>query len=458
MLFGHWFVNKEEMNVWRYIGVAVLTLLFYLGCMAQDTDITLYLLKVDYAKQLKLDTLPEIAEKVEMYKRNQIFSSFVQSIPVDGNSSKLRFGSEEAVLVKQVFRKTPQNITTTQLKSIKEQMDSVSQQLSRGASFDELVERYSDSKAPFLVRKLQMPEEFEQRVFTMREGEVSAPFESPLGFHIVQVVSKEDSPSKEIKDSKSISLISLTESLKKEFAFTREEENCKDLLRRGKSDKTLFSIAGKPYTGIDFARFYMADYGGISTKLDEFITKCLIDAKLAQLQETGTSLSSELESYKNELLVSEVTFREIVRPSQDEQALKAYFDTHKDDFRWAEERYKGALIQGTTKKLVKQARKLLKKSPYGSWEDLILQRFTVEGNPVIKLEKGVFAAGDNPYVDALVFKGAKAVPDASYPYTAVQGKKIKGPETYENVPREQLVETLQSFLENQWVKRLKSLK
>ena len=125
MLFGHWFVNKEEMNVWRYIGVAVLSLLFYLGCMAQDTDTSLYLLKVDYAKQLKLDTLPEIAEKVEMYKRNQIFSSFVQSIPVDGNSSKLRVGSEEAVLVKQVFRKTPQNITTTQLKSIKEQMDSV---------------------------------------------------------------------------------------------------------------------------------------------------------------------------------------------------------------------------------------------------------------------------------------------------------------------------------------------
>ena len=108
--------------------------------------------------------------------------------------------------------------------------------------------------------------------------------------------------------------------------------------------------------------------------------------------------------------------------------------------------------------MVKQARKLLKKSPYESWEDLILQRFTVEGIPVIKLAKGVFATGDNPYVDALVFKGAKAVPDASYPYTAVQGKKIKGPETYENVPREQLVETLQSFLENQWVKRLKSLK
>ena len=96
MLFGHWFVNKEEMNVWRYIGVAVLTLLFYLGCMAQDTDTSLYLLKVDYAKKLKLDTLPEIAEKIEMYKRNQIFSSFVQSIPVDGNSAQLRAGSEES--------------------------------------------------------------------------------------------------------------------------------------------------------------------------------------------------------------------------------------------------------------------------------------------------------------------------------------------------------------------------
>ena len=445
------------MIIWRYIVAVFLTMCFYLGCMAQDSDASLYLLKVDYAKQLKLDTLPEIAEKMEMYKRNQLFSSFVQSLPVDVVSTQNK-ENVDAILVKQIFRKTPQNITTTRLKSIKQQIDSVYQQLGRGASFDELVVRYSDSKTPLLVRKLQMPEEFEQRVFSMREGEISAPFESPLGFHIVQVVGKQTVPSKDLKNTNALSLAGLTENLKKELGFSREEENCKDLLRRGETDRTLFTIAGKSYTGIDFARFYKANYGGLSTKLDEFITKCLIDAKLAQLQETGTPLSSELESYKNDLLVSEATFREIIRPSQDEQALKAYFDTHKDDFRWAEERYKGALIQGTTKKLVKQARKLLKKSPYESWESLISQRFAVDGAPVLKLVKGVFAAGDNPHVDAMVFKGAKAALDASFPYAAVQGKKIKGPETYEGVPREQLVETLQSFLENQWIKRLKSSK
>lgn len=445
------------MNIWRYIATVILTMFLYLGCMAQDSDASLYLLKVDYAKQLRLDTLPEIAEKIEMYKRNQLFSSFVQSLPVDVASAK-NTDNVDAILVKQVFRKTPQNITTIQLKSIQQQMDSIYQQLGRGASFDELVQRYSDSKDPLLVRKLQMPEEFEQRVFSMREGEFSTPFESPLGYHIVQVVGKETIPSKELKNANALSLAGLTESLKKELGFSREEENCKDLLRRGETDRTLFTIAGKSYTGSDFARFYKANYGGLNTKLDEFVTKCLIDAKLAQLQETGTPLSSELESYMNDLLVSEATFREVLRPSQDEQALKAYFDMHKDDFRWAEERFKGALIQGTSKKLVKQARKLLKKSPYESWESLILQRFAVEGTPVLKLVKGVFAAGDNPYVDAMVFKGAKAAPDASFPYAAVQGKKIKGPETYEGIPREQLVESLQSFLENQWIKRLKSSK
>ena len=445
------------MNIWRYIVAIILTLFFYLGCMAQDSDASLYLLKVDYAKQLKLDTLPEIAEKLEMYKRNQLFSSLVQSLPVDV-VSPLSTDNDDAILVKQVFRKTPQNISTAQLTVIRQQMDSVYLQLGGGASFDELVQRYSDSKDPLLVRKLLMPEEFEQRVFSMREGEVSTPFESPLGFHIVKVVGRQTVPSKGLKNTNALSLAGLTENLKKELGFSREEENCKELLRKGETDKTLFTIAGKSYTGTDFARFYKVNYGGLSTKLDEFVTKCLIDVKLAQLQETGTLLSSELESYRNDLLVSEATFREVIRPSQDEQALKAYFDTHKDDFRWAEERYKGALIQGTTKKLVKQARKLLKKSPYESWESLISQRFAVEGTPVLRLVKGVFATGDNPYVDALVFKGAKAAPDASFPYTAVQGKKIKGPETYEGVPHEQLVETLQSYLENQWVKRLKSSK
>ena len=36
--------------------------------------------------------------------------------------------------------------------------------------------------------------------------------------------------------------------------------------------------------------------------------------------------------------------------------------------------------------------------------------------------------GDNAYVDELVFKGKNATPVLSFPFTAVQGRKQKGPD------------------------------
>ena len=169
-----------------------------------------------------------------------------------------------------------------------------------------------------------------------------------------------------------------------------------------------------------------------------------------------TDLSSGREAFINDLLVAEATQREVIIPSQEEIALQSYFDTHQDEFRWPQERYKGILIQATSKKLAKKAAKLLKKKPYETWESLISMRYGDQGS--LQLRKGIFARGDNPYIDELVFKGPYADPDPNYPYASVQGKKIKGPETYEGVPREQLAQALQEYLENQWEKRLKSLK
>lgn len=59
--------------------------------------------------------------------------------------------------------------------------------------------------------------------------------------------------------------------------------------------------------------------------------------------------------------------------------------------------------------------------------------------------KAVFALGDNPFVDKLVFKKSVNLPSVeSYPFTVVVGQKQKGPDSYREV-YEQLLADYQNF-------------
>ena len=78
-------------------------------------------------------------------------------------------------------------------------MDSIYKTLAKeeggASSFDACVEQYSDEKKAFWVGWLQMPVEFEDIVFGLNVGEISRPFLTPQGIHIVKVLEQRDCPS-----------------------------------------------------------------------------------------------------------------------------------------------------------------------------------------------------------------------------------------------------------------------
>ena len=71
---------------------------------------------------------------------------------------------------------------------------------------------------------------------------------------------------------------------------------------------------------------------------------------------------------------------------------------------------------------------MLKKLPENEWVDKLRQTFNASGTEKIQIEQGIFADGDNKYVDKLVFKKGGYEPVMSYPFTIVCGKKQKGPD------------------------------
>ena len=159
---------------------------------------------------------------------------------------------------------------------------------------------------------------------------------------------------------------------------------------------------------------------------------------------------------RDNLLADRITEKEIEqRALADESGLRAYFEEHRSDYQWKESRYKGIVLHCVTKRIAKQARKFLKHLPENEWKDAIRLTFNVGSQPQIQSEQGVFAPGDNAYVDDLVFKKKDSTPVMSFPFTAVLGKKVKGPEDYREV-REALIADYQSYLEKQWMSRLRA--
>lgn len=76
-------------------------------------------------------------------------------------------------------------------------------------------------------------------------------------------------------------------------------------------------------------------------------------------------------------------------------------------------RYKGIVLHTTTKKLGKQARKFLKSLPEEEWQNAIRLTFNAKTRQV-QAEQGLFAPGDNAYVDEEIFKKRKTEPMTSF--------------------------------------------
>ena len=161
-----------------------------------------------------------------------------------------------------------------------------------------------------------------------------------------------------------------------------------------------------------------------------------------------------LQKVTDKYLIAEVTRQKVDLPAINDRAgLATYFKFHTSDYRWDSPRYKGAILHCVDKKTSKQAKKLLKKTPEKEWAEVLRQTFNTSGEEKIKVEQGIFADGDNKYIDKLVFKKGDFDPLMSYPFTIVVGEKMKGPDDYREVI-DRVRKDYRSYLDTCWMREL----
>ena len=165
-------------------------------------------LKVAAAEAAGIDTTRAFREELNGYRR-QLAKSYLTDEEADEAYARQFYDKMKAdsraghVQVMHIFKYLPQTSPKSLVSETEARMDSLYQVLSANpdADFASYVSQFSDDKNPFWVGFLQTPEEFEDVVFSMKSGEISKPFFTPQGMHIVKVLDrKELAPFAEIKE------------------------------------------------------------------------------------------------------------------------------------------------------------------------------------------------------------------------------------------------------------------
>lgn len=401
-------------------------------------------LKVEAAKVAGLDTTT-VFRKLQEAWRSQLLKSYLTDKQVLDSCIRVLYqdrglkGLGSRVRIMQIFKYLPQTITAKHLEEEKNRIDSIWQSLRTQSDLDfaRLVEMYSEDKRSMWLERLQTTSEFENVAFSLSTGEISHPFFTPEGLHIIKVIDRKENPSYgEVYEKLAERLIrkegvdkateTIVERLKRDWQYAPNPSGMNELLTIGRTEQTLFTIDGQVYSGEMFKQFASSHPQAVKRQLNGFIAKSLLDYEGKNIERKHPEVRYALQKVTDKYLIAEVTRQKVDLPAINDRAgLATYFKFHTSDYRWDSPRYKGAILHCVDKKTSKQAKKLLKKTPEKEWAEVLRQTFNTSGEEKIKVEQGIFADGDNKYIDKLVFKKGDFEPLMSYPFTVVVGKNRK---------------------------------
>lgn len=390
-----------------------------------------YKLKVQAALDAKLDTMTSFQQEYAMYRDQQVRPTIVTDDELLATARKMYERTKETIgprgLVRpaHILLELSTQATTQEQEKTRQRIDSAYRALQAGADFAELAKKISQdpvsSKDGGLLPWFgpgQTLKEFEDVAYSLQPGQMSSPFLSPIGYHIILM-----------KERKQLEPF---DSLKNDLLTVLERREMREDI-----------ISNK------LRQMVKASNGTLTQ--DQILEK-----RSDSLAAADPEMKYLFQEYHDGLLLYEISNREVwEKATENEAALKAWFDAHRKDYKWSQPRYKGIAYHVKDKKDVKAVKNCVKRLPFDQWAEALRTTFNPDSVIRIRVEKGLFKPGDNATVDRMVFKvSAEVKPLQDYPIDAVYGKKLKKPSDYTDV-RAQVVEDYQNDLERRWVASLR---
>jgi len=391
-----------------------------------------YKLKVLAAMDAKYDTLTSFNEEFRTYRDQQIRPMLVPESQMEDECKKYYQRMQESLnghdLIQpaHIFLRVEQSASAEDQNKAKERIDSAYNALKAGADFAGLAKSISQDPQsaarggllPWLGPN-QTVKEFEDVAYGLQKGEMSEPFLSPVGYHIVKMMDRK-------------SLESYAE-LQPNIHKFLESQGMKDRL----ATQMLDSISQK---------------SDPQKSVEE-----ILDEETERLCKQDEELKYLIQEYHDGLLLFEICNREVWEPaSKDTLGLESYFKKNKKQYAWDDPHFNGMIYYCRNEADVKAVKKALKKIPEEKWTATVREQFNKD-SVTVRMEKRLFKKGDNVNVDALALKvkGTKTIENKDFPYMGVLGRKLKkGPKKWTDVSN-QVVTDYQRMKENEFVDQLR---
>ena len=435
----------------------ILLLLLSAPCLwAQSAD-PYFELKVMEARSNGLDRTAECVDAVNGFKHRLASERIWPAGDDDVRKAYERFcrvTGGERLSVLMLTKKVRQQDSPAEIGSAMTRMGSVCSSLKRGESLGQIKSDYPDVRADSMVISVtELPADVEKRVSVLNQGDVTEPFVSYEGVHVVKLIAKAavsyDVFATEYNRSLSgTALAGMTASaavqhLKDECGFSENKSEEEQLLRGKPAGGALFSIGGRPYGYDDFIGFAEAYPGNRKTQLEAFVIKSLVDHKDSLLVATDPDIERQSEDYLKRYLVDRITFQKVIQPSMtDEAGLYAYFSTHRKDYYWPQPKYRHYVVWAKDRKTCSRVAKAVRKAQK-------------KGLPIVLDER----QRANSMVEEVITQDSEFQPSdisrmTEYPYVRSRSVKVNGPDDYNEV-REQLMADYRNYLEREWIGQLR---
>lgn len=370
----------------------------------------------------------------------------------------------------------------------------VHDQLQAGMNWNELCKQYSEDPStkenggklkPFGTGAMTAVPEFERIAFNLQKpGEISDPFRTQYGWHIIRLERKipvpnydEIAPSLKLKVARDertdLSKQGLQSKLRRDFQFAENKAVKSKIdvladssLTKGKWEvkvspkeekESLFTLRTKHYRAGDFLTYIRQNQRPTTLSPEKYLDQLYnqyVDANIMmemedKIKRENPEYSFLLQEYYEGILLFDIMEKEVwSRASEDSIGQQRYYNAHLSDYKTGE-RARIAFFSSNTNEFSEPLRQLILSGDESKIQDFI-------STNKIKTELGYFKKEDKPVLQKVPWtKGVYTVENNGMYYLAwLKDILPPGPMSFDEA-RSAIISDYQSYLEKSWLEQLK---